>query len=195
MTISNDILTFVTASNTREATNAGETRAKGVEVGVTAMLSSRLRLDASYSNASQRYVRWIPQAARPANPPTPAVPEVNYSGNLMEQAPQDLANALLTWTPAALKGGRLAVEWSHTGRYAMDQANARTYGGHQVVHLHANAFVMPSVELFARVTNLGDRGFAELASYDQFQGVLYTPGAPRTVFAGMRYGWSAGGTR
>lgn len=195
MTISNDILTFVTASNTREATNAGETRAKGVELGVTAMLTTRLRLDASYSNSSQRYVRWVPQAARPASGPNPAVPEVNYSGNLMEQAPVDVANALLTWTPAMLKGGRLAAEWSHTGRYAMDPANVRVYGGHQVMHLHANAFVLPSVEVFARVTNLTDRAFAELASFDQFQGVLYTPGAPRTVFVGMRYGWSAGGAQ
>jgi outer membrane receptor protein involved in Fe transport len=195
MTISNDILTFVTASNTREATNAGETRAKGVELGVTAMLTARLRLDASYSNASQRYVRWIPQAARTASGTTPAVPEVNYSGNRMEQAPVDLANALLTWTPAMLKGGRLAAEWSHTGRYAMDPANLRMYGGHQVVHLHANAFILPQVEAFARVTNLTNRAYAELASFDQFQGVLYTPGAPQTVFVGMRYGWSAGGAK
>jgi iron complex outermembrane receptor protein len=195
MTISNDILTFVTSSNTREATNAGETRATGVEVGITAMLTARLRLDASYSNASQRYVRWVPQAARPATGSAPAVPAVSYSGNLMEQAPVDLANALLTWTPTFLKGGRLAAEWSHTGRYAMDPANARMYGGHRVVHLHANAFVMPQVEVFARVTNLTDRAFAELASFDPFQGVLYTPGAPRTVYAGMRFGWSAGGVR
>lgn len=195
MTISNDILTFVTSSNTREATNAGETRAKGVELGITAMLTSRLRLDASYSNATQRYVRWIPQAARPASGPTPAVPEVNYSGNRMEQAPVDLGNVLLTWSPAALKGGRLAAEWSHTGRYAMDPGNQRTYGGHQVAHLHANAFLLPSVEFFARVTNLTDRAYAELASFDAFQGVLYTPGAPRMVFAGIRYGWSAGSAR
>src|SRR5690606_2251529 len=91
MTISNDILTFVTESNTREATNAGETRHKGVELGVTAMLTPRWRVDASYSNASQRYVRWVPQAARPANGGNPAVPEISYSGNLVEQAPQDLA--------------------------------------------------------------------------------------------------------
>lgn len=195
MTISNDILTFVTETNTREATNAGETRHKGVEVGVTAMLSTRLRVDAGYSNSSQRYVAWIPQAARPANPPQPAVPEVNYSGNLMEQAPAELANVLLTWTPSLFKGGRLAAEWSHTGSYAMDPANARTYAGFSLVHLHANATVIPSVEVFARVVNLTDRAYAELATYDQFQGVQYTPGAPRTIFAGLRYGWSAGGIR
>lgn len=195
MRISNDILTFVTELNTREASNAGETRHKGVEVGVTAMLTARLRVDASYSNASQRYVHWIPQAARPASGSTPAVDEVNYSGNLIEQAPVDLANLLVTWSPALLKGGRLAAEWSHTGRYATDPSNVQTYGGHAVVHLHANAFLTPSVELFARVINAGDRAFAELASYDRFQGALLTPGAPRTVYAGMRYGWTAGGAR
>lgn len=192
MRISNDILTFVTAQNTREANNAGETRHTGVEIGVTAMLASRVRVDASYSSASQRYVTWIPQAARPAAGATPAVPEINYSGNLMEQAPVDLGNLLVTWTPERLKGGRLAVEMAHTGRYAMDAANVATYAGYQLVHLHANAFVFSGLEVFARVTNLSDRRFAELATYDAFQGRQFTPGAPRTLYAGMRWGYSMG---
>ncbi len=195
MRISDDILTFVTASNTREATNAGETRHKGIELGMTAMLAPSVRLDASYSNASQRYVTWIPQAARPASGPNPAVPEVNYSGNLVEQAPRDLANVLLTWSPVMLRGGRLAAEWSHTGEYAMDAGNVAMYTGFTLLNLHANAFVTPTVELFTRVTNLGDRRFAELASYDAFQGRQYTPGAPRTIYAGLRYAWTAGGTQ
>lgn len=195
MRIGNDILTFVTEQNTREASNAGRTRHRGVELGVMAVLLPTLRMDASYAAASQRYVTWVPQAARPATGTTPAVPEVSYSGNLVEQAPRDLANVLLTWTPGFLRGGRLAAEWSHTGRYAMDPANVATYGGHGIVHLHGNVLLRPDVELFARVTNLGDRRFAELASYDAFQRQQYTPGAPRTVFAGMRWGWTQGGTR
>ncbi len=195
MRTSNDILTFVTEANTREATNAGETRHRGIETGVTAMLTTRLRVDASYARASQRYEQWTPQAARPASGGNPAVPEISYSGNLMEQAPADLANVLVTWTPSALRGGRLAAEWSHTGRYAMDPGNVATYGGHAVVHLHANAFVTPAMELFARVTNVGGRAYAELAAYDGFQGAQFTPGAPRTVYAGMRWSWTAGGAQ
>lgn len=89
-----------------------------------------------------------------------------------------------------LGGGRLAAEWTHTGRYPMDPANTHEYGGHTIVALHANYFVRPEVELFARVMNLQDRAYAELASYDPFQKEQFTPGPPRTIYAGLQYRWS-----
>lgn len=183
MFVRDDILTFVTAQNTREASNAGETRHRGIEAGLSAFVARALRIDLSYSASSQRYVHWVPQAS------------VRYSGHRVEQAPRDLGNLLVTWSPTALRGGRVAVEWSHTGGYAMDPANVATYGGHGIVHLHANVFVWPELELFARATNVGDRRYAELAAYDQFQGGQFTPGAPRSVFAGMRWNWVKGGVR
>ncbi|HET8769962.1 MAG TPA: TonB-dependent receptor [Gemmatimonadaceae bacterium] len=197
MTLTNDILTFVTASNTREASNAGRTRHRGVELGVTSFLPHDLRIDASYASSSQRYVHWVPQAAQPASGGNPAVSAVDYSGNLVEAAPRDLANVLLTWSPAVLKGGRLAAEWSHTGAYAMDPTNIATYGGHAVVHLHANVMVRSDLEVFARMTNVGDRAYAELAAYDVFRHGQFTPGAPRTLYAGVRWGFygSQGGTK
>ncbi len=191
MTLTNDILTFVTSANTREASNAGRTRHRGVELGVTTFLPSDVRVDASYSASSQRYVHWVPQEARPASGGSPAVPRVEYSGNLVEGAPRDLANVLVTWSPPLLHGGRLAVEWSHTGAYAMDPANVAMYGGHAVVHLHANVMLSHDVELFARMTNVGDRAFAELATYDAFRQGQFTPGAPRMLYAGLRWGFTA----
>jgi outer membrane receptor protein involved in Fe transport len=184
MAIEDDIITFVTPENRRVATNAGETRHRGVEASAGAALLPALRLDLAYSVSSQRYERWTPQAARGTTP------AVDYSGKLIEQAPRDLANALVTWSPKPLRGGRLGAEWTHAGRYAMDPANTRFYGGYEVVNLHANTFVTPAVELFARVINLADRNYAELAAYDAFQREQYTPGSPRTVYAGARYSWS-----
>jgi outer membrane receptor protein involved in Fe transport len=183
MTIRDDIITFVTAQNTREATNAGKTRHRGVEASAGAALTSALRLDASYSTTSQRYVEWTPQA------PRTGVAGVSYSGNLIEQAPRDLGNVLLTFSPRALRDGRLALEWSHTGRYAADPANVFFYSGYDILSLHFNTFVAHRAELFTKVTNLTNRRYAELVSYDQFQRDQYTPGAPRTVYGGLRYAW------
>lgn len=183
MTIRDDIITFVTAQNTREATNAGKTRHRGVEASAGAALSSALRLDVSYSTASQRYVEWTPQA------PRPRVAGVSYSGNLIEQAPRDLGNLLLTFSPRALRDGRVALEWSHTGRYAADPGNVFFYSGYDILSLHFNTSVARRAELFTRVTNLTNRRYAELVSYDQFQRDQYTPGAPRTVYGGLRYAW------
>jgi outer membrane receptor protein involved in Fe transport len=190
MTIQDDIITFVTPENRRVATNAGETRHRGIEASAGVAVVPTVRLDLAYAVTSQRYVSWTPQAARPAQGTRPAVSAVDYSGKLIEQAPRDLANALVTWTPKRLKGGRVAGEWTYSGRYAMDPANTRFYGGYGVVNLHANVVVAPSVELFGRVTNIADRNYAELATFDPFQREQYTPGSPRMLYAGARYSWS-----
>lgn len=183
MDVTNDILTYVTELNTREARNAGSARHRGLEASVGLILARPLRLDIAYSVASHRYLDWTPQAA------TTTKPQVSYSGNLIEQAPRTVGSALLTWAPPLLGGGRLAAEWSHLGRYAQDAANTSFYAGHDLVSLHANAFVTSRTELFVRVSNLLDARYAELSSFDQFQRDTYTPGSPRSVFAGARHAW------
>jgi outer membrane receptor protein involved in Fe transport len=189
MTIRDDIVTFTRPDGLREARNAGTTRHRGVEGSVSAMLLPTLRADVALSASEQRYVTYAP------------TPEVSYAGRLIEQAPSRLANALLTWSPRALRGGRVAAEWSQTGRYvsgylldARSRPTApRFYGGHDVLHLHANAQLTRQVELFGRVLNVADRNYAELATFtfnDRVQPDQYTPGAPRTVYAGLRYAWA-----
>lgn len=193
MIIKNDILTFVTAENTREASNAGQTRHKGVEASVGAALTSQLRMDASWSRSSQRYVRWQPQAAQPASGTTPARAAVDYSGNLIEQAPRDLGSVMVSWTPLALlRDGRVAVEWRYTGSFAEDAANTpgQVYGGHATVNAQLDTRVAGGVSVFARAVNLLDTRYAELAAYDPFQKEQLTPGAPRSVYAGIK--WEVG---
>lgn len=183
MTLTNDIITYVTPQNTREARNAGSTRHQGIEASLGVALLPALRLDASYAVGRHEYLDWTPQAARPG------VPAVSYAGNRIEQAPENLGSAMLAWSPGFLGGGRLAVEWSRMGRYAQDAANTHHYAGHDLFNLHANVMVTPSSEVFFRVMNLGDTRFAELSSFDAFQRDTYTPGRPRAVFGGVRYAW------
>jgi outer membrane receptor protein involved in Fe transport len=178
MRIHDDILTFVTRANQRVASNAGETRHRGLEGSVGAALHSMVRVDASYALAEHTYDEWSPNG------------NVSFTGKDIEQAPRSLGSLLLTVSPPALGGGRIAAEWTRTGPYAMDPANSHEYAGHTIVSLHANYLVRPEVELFARAINLQDRTYAELASFDAFQKEQFTPGAPRTIFAGLQYRWS-----
>jgi iron complex outermembrane receptor protein len=183
MTLTDDIITYVTPLNTREARNAGSTRHQGVEASLGLALTPTLRLDVAYAIGRHRYVDWTPQAAREG------VPEVTYSGNRIEQAPRNLGNAQLSWNPSLLNGGRVALEWSRMGGYLQDPANTHFYDGHDLLNLHANATVAPRTEVFLRLMNLGDTKYAELSSFDSFQRDTYTPGAPRSLFAGARYAW------
>ena len=84
------------------------------------------------------------------------------------------------------------MEWNRTGRYAVDPANAADFhGGYEVLNAFATyALPRAGLELFARGVNLLDRDFAETVSWTQFQGYQFTPGAPRAVYAGVKYGWS-----
>jgi outer membrane cobalamin receptor len=183
MTIRDDILTFVTSINTREASNAGRTRHRGLEASVGAYLTPTLRVDGSWSDAIQRYVTWVPQA------PSSSSAGVSYSGNLIEDAPRDLASVLVSWRAPVLDGGRVALEWSHTGGYATDPANTHRYGGYELFNLLFNAHVSSRAELFGRVNNLANRTYAELATYDQFQKTQLTPGGPRSVYLGVKTTW------
>jgi len=197
MTLRDDILTFTRADGLREVRNAGVTRHRGVETSLGALLARDLRLDVAYSAKRQRYVTYTPQAARPASGTAAARPAIEYAGLPIEQAPSQLGNALLTWSPRALRGGRVAAEYTATGRYvagylldAQSRPTApRYYDGYRLWNLHASAQVTPNVELFGRVINAGNVTYAEVASYnhnDPVQRDTYTPGNPRTVYAGVR---------
>jgi outer membrane cobalamin receptor len=188
MTIHDDIVTYTTPENRREARNAGLTRHRGVEASSGVALTPALRLDAAWAVTSQRYVDWTPQAARPAANGKSAVAELSYAGRAIEQAPRDLGSIFLAYSPAWLNGGRLAAEWSHTGSYATDAANTHSYAGYDLLTVYASAAITSRTELFARVVNLTDRKYAELLSYDTFQKEQYTPGAPRSLVVGMRVG-------
>ncbi|HEY9516801.1 MAG TPA: TonB-dependent receptor [Gemmatimonadaceae bacterium] len=177
MTIRDDIITYITPENQRVATNAGETQHRGIEASVGAVVVPSLRVDASYSISHQEYVHWSPGAT------------VEYDGKRIEQAPRDLASVLVSYSPGLLRGGSVALEWNHTGSYPMDPANTRFYRGHELINVHASVSLTPQAELFARALNVAGSRYAEIASYDAFQGAQYNPGTPRAIYAGVRYDW------
>jgi outer membrane receptor protein involved in Fe transport len=150
---------------------------------MSAALTSALRVDASWSVSKMTYVEWTPQAA------TVTAAAVSYSGNLIENAPRDLGNVFLSYAPTALRGGRVALEWSHTGGYATDPANTHSYPGYELLNLHLSAGLTPRTEVFGRVSNLADVAYAELVTYDAFQKDQITPGAPRSVYVGLKTSW------
>ena len=180
MHIQNDILTILDAQGAQSTSNAGETRHRGIELSAGTMITSQLRFDAAYSTSKQTYVEWvIPVAGQ----------NVSYAGKTIETAPHTLANLLLSYSPNVLNGGRMAVEWSKTGSYYGDPENTQTYEGFDLLTLHGNYMIRNLGELFVRVTNVTDEKYAEVATYNAFNKWQYTPGPPRSVYAGLRYNW------
>jgi iron complex outermembrane recepter protein len=176
MRLRDDVLTFFDpATGLRLTQNAGATNHRGVEVGLGLAVARGLRVDGAVSYAKHTYVEWQPR------------PTVDYSGNEMELAPRFVGNGRLTYRPDFLSTGLVAVEWVRLGSYWMDPENTAKYDGHDVFNLFATIPVVAHLELSGRVTNLGNRRFAETSSYNAQQGERYRPGAPRQFFLGAQY--------
>ncbi len=178
MSTKDDILSYRnTVDGTRETQNAGETKHRGIEFGIGALLTETVSFDVSYSYAKHTYEEWSPKT------------DVDYSGNEMTSAPRQIGDIRLNWRPSQLNGGRVELNWSHLGSYWLDAENTHRYDGHDVYHLRANYMVSKQLELFGRVNNLTDERYATGASYSQFRGEEFAPGLPRTVYAGVSYNW------
>jgi outer membrane receptor protein involved in Fe transport len=181
MRLRDDILTFFDPANGLRLTqNAGATNHRGVEVGVGIALVPGVRLDGAVSYAEHTYAGWQPR------------PTLDYSGKEMELAPRFLGNTRLSYRPPFLSAGLVAVEWVRLGSYWMDPENSRKYDGHDLFNAYATLPVVDHLELSGRVTNIGDRRFAETSSFNPQQGERFRPGAPRQVYLGAQYrlgGW------
>jgi len=175
MTKDDDIVTFRRSDGSRETQNAGKTLHRGVEIGIKTPLTQTLSLATSYSYAKHTFESWSPRAG------------VSYDNNEMSAAPREIANVRLDYRPAALKGGRVELEWEHLGAYWEDDANTHKYGGYDLLNLRADYQATHELNLYARVTNLTDETYATLASYNTFRGEELAPGMARTFYAGLTY--------
>jgi outer membrane receptor for ferric coprogen and ferric-rhodotorulic acid len=103
----------------------------------------------------------------------------------MAAAPHFIGNAELTWRPAFLKGFRLGVEWQHLGKYWMDDANTRRYGGFDIVNFRMG-YRVGAFEAWVNALNAFNRYYAALATKSTY-GYSYNLGDPREVTVGLSW--------
>ncbi|NMG15953.1 TonB-dependent receptor [Aromatoleum bremense] len=155
-------------------TNAGETRHRGIELGLGAPLARQLRLDLALSYARHEFVDWV-------------TAQGDFGGKEQQSAPRLMSNARLTWTPT--DAFRAQLEWTRIGSYWLDDSNTVKYGGHDLFNLRGNLALTPAVSLFGSVNNLTDRRYADSAQLSTGSTPAYSPGLPRTVIAGVEAKW------
>jgi outer membrane receptor protein involved in Fe transport len=177
MRVYDDVLTFVTPTNQREAVNAGETRHRGIEVAAGWQPVQSLRLDAAVSHAKHTYEVWQPRA------------DLDYSGNEIAIAPRDLLNLRVRFAPGWLRGGALSADFQRIGGYWENAENTSRYDGHELVNLRARVPVKHGVDVMLRVSNVLDVRYAEQATFTQFEQERLTPGAPRMIYLGVQGRW------
>jgi outer membrane receptor protein involved in Fe transport len=159
-------------------TNAGKTRHRGIEIGLGLPLGAAFKVDSALSWAKHTYEEWNAVVG---------TTNTSFSGKEIETAPRVMTNTRLTWQPA--DATRVQLEWVHLGSYWLDQANTAKYAGHDLFNLRGNYMLTKHYGVFASVHNLADERYADSASLGAGAVPVYSPGLPRTLFAGVEGHW------
>jgi outer membrane receptor protein involved in Fe transport len=160
-------------TNETQAVNAGKTLHQGLELGINTLLLQQLTLGISYSYAKHSYEDWLAGST-------------DFSGNEMENAPREIANTRLTYTPFGESGLRTSLEWQHIGSYWLNADNTQKYSGHDLVNWRANQPLGKAWSVYGSINNLADVRFAESAGLSSGN-PTYAPGLPRSYFLGLEY--------
>lgn len=172
---SNEIISVMQPDNTYVNQNAGKTRHKGIEYGITYKPVNDLSIRISATNAKHTYVENV-------------VKGVNYNGKEMSGAPRFTGNAEITYKPHFIKGFRISAEWQHQGKYYMDDLDQTTYKGFNVLNLRAG-YSWHMLELWVNALNAGNTYYSTYAAKNAAStgtaAYSYNLGDPREITVGI----------
>lgn len=172
MTIDDTITRYENSAGIRYYNNGGTTLHKGIETTFDYQLSNEWASHLAYSYSKHTY----------DNDPT-------YGDNEMQAAPNHLANARIIYSPNYLHGLRIMPEWQYVGSYWMDDSHTvDEYNGYSIGNLKADYQYTKDLRVFTKVTNITDKKYAVSSSY-AYGKSDYTPGDPRSFYAGIEYKW------
>ena len=153
----------------------GETQHRGVELELDYAINEQWELGLSATQARHTYRN------------STVLGGVDIRGNDVDTAPRHFGSARLAFTPNGRQ--RLELEWQSMGSYYLNPENLYRYEGHNILHLRAGWTLSKSMRLYANISNLTDRHYAERADYTTFSQQRYFPGTPRTAQVGVEFSW------
>ncbi|HVW98249.1 MAG TPA: TonB-dependent receptor [Mucilaginibacter sp.] len=173
---SNEIISVKLPDNTSQPQNAGATRHRGIEYGISYRPVYDLYLRVSGTNAKHTFVNYITGG-------------VNYNGSEMSDAPHFTGNAEVMYKPHQLPGFRFGVEEQFVGKYYMDNLNRHTYDGFKVTNVRAG-YQLKQFEMWVNALNVFNKYYATLASASSggaSTSYSYNLGDPQAFTLGLGY--------
>ena len=156
--------------------NAGKTRHRGLEYGVTYRPSDEWQFRFSASSAKHTFVDYVSGG-------------VDYSGKEMADAPHFFGSAQATYKPHYIKGLRLSVEWQRVGRYYMDNLEEYTYNGFNVANVRVG-YDVGHFGVWLNALNVFNEYYSTISQVSVSSGVAsytYQLGDPRALTLGLSY--------
>lgn len=173
---SDEIINVKLPNGISQSENAGQTRHRGLEYGLTYRPCDDWLIRLSGSNAKHTFVDYVSSG-------------VDYSGREMADAPHFFGSAQVTYKPHYLKGFRISAEWQRVGKYYMDNLQQYTYDGFNVANLRAG-YAISHVELWLNALNVFDEYYSTISQVSVSGGkasYTYQLGDPRAVTFGLSY--------
>ena len=153
----------------------GNTEHQGIELELDYAINTQWSLAVSATQAKHIYLNSASSG------------DINIRHNDIDTAPRHFGNARLAWQPSDYS--RVELEWQSMGSYFLEPENLHRYEGHNIVNLRASWAVTESRRIYANISNLTDRNYAERADFTGFSQERYFPGLPRAVQLGVELNW------
>jgi iron complex outermembrane receptor protein len=172
----NEIINVRLPDNTNQSQNAGATRHKGIEYGISYRPVEDVYLRLSGTNALHTFVNYVASG-------------VSYNGYEMANAPHFSGNAEVVYKPHYVKDFRIGVEEQEVGKYYMDNLQQFTYNGFKVTNIRAGYQFGPA-EIWLNALNVFNTYYATLATASVTNKVAsysYNLGDPRAFTLGLAY--------
>lgn len=147
--------------------NAGKTKHRGIEYGVTYRPGQHWMFRVSATNAKHSFSQYAEKGS-------------DVSGNEMSGAPRFIANAEVMYH---IKGFRAGLEWQHLGKYWLDNANTQRYSGFDVLNMRTG-YSWGRFEVWVNALNVLNKYYATFASRSAY-GYSYNLGDPQEWNVGV----------
>ena len=172
----NEIINVKQPNGVSSSENAGKTRHRGLEYGLTYRPADDWLLRFSGSSARHSFVDYVSGG-------------VDYSGKEMADAPHFFGSAQVTYKPHYVKGLRLSLEWQRVGRYYMDNLQQHSYGGFDVANIRGG-YDLGHFGVWVNVLNVFNEYYSTISQASVSGGVTsytYQLGDPRALTLGVSY--------
>jgi iron complex outermembrane receptor protein len=184
MNTEDDIVSVIRDAS-RLTVNAGETVHRGIELGLDYRVNDEWQLGLSLTRTDQSYKDFTYVLFSRS---CFCYLQINFAGNQVGKAPENLANLRLAYSPKILPELKAELEWDSVGEYYTDETNTQTYGGHNLLNLRLNYRLSDQFDAYLRGVNLTDKLYSTYTSNQvNNPNISYRPGMPRSWFIGLRW--------
>jgi iron complex outermembrane receptor protein len=171
-----EIINVKLSNGISQSENAGQTRHRGLEYGLSYRPSDDWLIHFSGSSAKHTFVNYVSSG-------------VDYSGKEMADAPHFFGSAQVTFKPHVIKGLMVSFEWQRVGRYYMDNLQQYAYNGFNVANARLG-YKVRHFEVWLNALNVFNEYYSTISQVTVSGGVAaytYQLGDPRALTLGLSY--------